>query len=633
MTRNSAVPDNSISRTDTDVKEKFSLKRGGADDKNSNIYDYTKSFEEQIDDWKQGKIPKYDTLLVGETPEVLKKIGFNALPVTINQTHIDYAVNNTRDADHSLVESVLKQLPDKIKNPIAVISSKTHPDTSVVVLLDFQHNGKTVVAPVEIDGYGRQNNIIIDSNAITSIFGKGNAVTKQLNDAITEHLNGGIGVYYIDTKKAAALLQKAGLQLPGVLFRNNGYIHSITDPGSNVKPQLKNITYAQQFKRWFGEWEKSPNTASKVVNDDGTPKVMYHGTNEMFNIFDRSQSKKKVMLNKLGPGNYFTANAAEAKRYNKGNGRVISAYLDIKKPFITSNNNASFTEEVASRLNTPVNNRSEISEILKSHGYDGIILHDANGIVDVAVTFPSGQIKSATDNIGTFDGSNPDIRFSLKKNPPTESDIRRAQNREDIKEYGISVNKLVKDLFDETGIQKNRRNEAAEESVRNALSLLKDGNEKAAFDELSDTFKDLYKNSVQYSDRDVEFMKAVRASSMDLSADVSDLRPEELKTLRTVTKSVTKGRAGTRKGADVEIMELKKQFPEYFPESGDSPAKQIYDAYVKVRECSECRAKQRIEGNYGSGQNNRGIQRRSGSRERNPCRKKSRRHKKIRRRP
>ena len=87
------------------------------------------------------------------------------------------------------------------------------------------------------------------------------------------------------------------------------------------------------------------------------------------------------------------------------------------------------------------------------------------------------------------------VMYSLKKNPPTESDLRRAQNREDIKEYGISVNKLVKDIFDETGIQKNRRNEAAEESVRNALRALKDGNEKAAFDELSDTFKDLYKKS------------------------------------------------------------------------------------------------------------------------------------------
>lgn len=226
------------------VKSKFSLKHtDGAGEKNNNIYDYAKSFEEQIDDWKKGLIPKRDSLLVGGTPEVFKNIGFNPLPFTINQTHIDYAVNGTKDIDHLLGENMLKQLPDKIKNPIAVIESKTHPDTSVVVLLDFQHNGKTVVAPVEIDGYGHINNVRIDSNAVTSVFGKNNAVTKQLVNAINDYKNGGTGVYCINTKKAAALLQSAGHQLPGGLFLNSGYIDSIAYTGLKVNAKLKNNTY------------------------------------------------------------------------------------------------------------------------------------------------------------------------------------------------------------------------------------------------------------------------------------------------------------------------------------------------------------------------------------------------------
>ena len=67
-------------------------------------------------------------------------------------------------------------------------------------------------------------------------------------------------------KKTAALLQRAGLQLPRGLFRNNGYIHSIRDNGSNVKPKFKNITESLQFKRWFGDWQKDPKHASRVVN-------------------------------------------------------------------------------------------------------------------------------------------------------------------------------------------------------------------------------------------------------------------------------------------------------------------------------------------------------------------------------
>ena len=45
-----------------------------------NKYDYSKSFSQQVDDYKSGKIPNRDTLLVGGTPEVYLSIGLNALP-------------------------------------------------------------------------------------------------------------------------------------------------------------------------------------------------------------------------------------------------------------------------------------------------------------------------------------------------------------------------------------------------------------------------------------------------------------------------------------------------------------------------------------------------------------------------
>ena len=35
-------------------------------------YDYSKSFEEQIDDYKKGLFPKIDTLIVRDTPKVLR---------------------------------------------------------------------------------------------------------------------------------------------------------------------------------------------------------------------------------------------------------------------------------------------------------------------------------------------------------------------------------------------------------------------------------------------------------------------------------------------------------------------------------------------------------------------------------
>ena len=48
-----------------------------------------------------------------------------------------------------------------------------------------------------------------------------------------------------------------------------------------------------------------------------------------------------------------------------------------------------------------------LAKITEATGYDGFVKDD------VYVVFNPTQIKSATDNIGTFDPENPDIRFSI----------------------------------------------------------------------------------------------------------------------------------------------------------------------------------------------------------------------------
>jgi len=52
-----------------------------------------------------------------------------------------------------------------------------------------------------------------------------------------------------------------------------------------------------------------------MLDDNNEPRVFYYGTNADFTLFDRSKSEKKVHLNVLGDGNYFTAKRDGAKRY------------------------------------------------------------------------------------------------------------------------------------------------------------------------------------------------------------------------------------------------------------------------------------------------------------------------------
>ena len=372
-------------------------------------YDFTKPFAEQVDDWKAGKIGKNDTLVVGPTPEVFQKVGFNALPVTINQTHVDYAINGTKNEEHHIGESMLKQLPRAMKSPVAIIESETQRGTSVVALLPFIKDAKTVIIPVYVDGYGRQNSVVIDSNAVTSIYGRKNAVTGLLTNAIEKSNNGETTLFYVDKVKAAALYQVARVTMPKMPDTDNGFVASIRDEGSTVKPKLNNVTQSQQFKRWFGDWQNQPENASKVVNEDGTPKVVYHGTNAEFNTFQQEN------------GAYFFSESrdyAESMADERRGNRIIEAYLKMKNPYTVKLPPKQFTDNIA---------EAPVIRYAKEHGNDGVIFEYDGSKEDLAydkfyVVFDSTQIKSATDNIGTFDKTNPDIRFSASAQQASERD-------------------------------------------------------------------------------------------------------------------------------------------------------------------------------------------------------------------
>ena len=228
------------------------------------IYDYSKPFAEQVDDWMAGQTPQYDTLLIGRTPLLYRQIGLSDVPMTIDQTHLDYMVNGTKNEDHHLGVALVRQLPELLEHPVAVIESATRQDDSVLAIVKGKVNGKQMVAAVHIGGNGVQNGAQIDSNHIVSAQGRGNAVTKLLNDALQKELRGEVGVYYWNKEEALPLTVRAGVQFPGGRI-NDGLIHSIFDAASPVNRNYLEQTETQQFKRWFGR--------SGVVQADGTPRA------------------------------------------------------------------------------------------------------------------------------------------------------------------------------------------------------------------------------------------------------------------------------------------------------------------------------------------------------------------------
>jgi hypothetical protein len=182
----------------------------------------------------------------------------------------------------------------------------------------------------------------------------------------------------------------------------------------------------KNFKNWFGDWENDPENASKIVDENGEPQVMYTGTSK-----DKDFDKFNVPQN----GVWFTTDPEEASRYaiendskdykyNYGTGiyedkntasRVIPAFLNIKRPEFF---NKSVTPEQREKLRY-ANDYKKLQKQYFQDIYfrkpigertDGLYYSDDKNIV-VVLEDPT-QIKSAIGNTGVFSPVNPKLQAS-----------------------------------------------------------------------------------------------------------------------------------------------------------------------------------------------------------------------------
>lgn len=170
-------------------------------------------------------------------------------------------------------------------------------------------------------------------------------------------------------------------------------------PSVDVPIDRSGQTETAAFKTWFKD--------SKVVDASGKPLVMYHGTPKSFSKFNTDESGAL-----LGKGSYFTANMSDAAAY-AGSKAPMQTYLSIQNPYYVN----SVMDKVPSR------------QELKDQGHDGVILLNEDKSIKWAVAHKPAQIKSATANTGTFDSSNPDIRYS-RSSTANPQNMSRSKQRE-----------------------------------------------------------------------------------------------------------------------------------------------------------------------------------------------------------
>ena len=223
---------------------------------------------------------------------------------------------------------------------------------------------------------------------------------------------------------------------------NNSNLDTVENNTDNV--QIK----SENFKNWFGDWENNPSKASKVVNEDGTPKIVYHGTTSNFTTFDTQRfNTRENSGDYVGEGFFFTDKESTAKKYGSS---VMPVYLNLRNPLIINTENdgkkirSTFLnmyqkgdKELRDLIGGDYDyfsimkeNPSAIRQELQRRGYDGLI----DNLYGQYAVFNSEQIKSATDNIGTFDKNNADIRYSSQKSKPTTV---HSVSKKLISDYGV----------------------------------------------------------------------------------------------------------------------------------------------------------------------------------------------------
>ncbi|MER2539910.1 MAG: hypothetical protein ABTQ26_11780 [Azonexus sp.] len=253
-----------------------------------------------------------------------------------------------------------------------------------------------------INDFGTQRAaVLLGRHNVPVTAGKSNAVsqpkpraTNAAADAVEQSrvLPGGM-MSGADWKKMVPLVVKdadvSGLQDTKDYYKSD--VVAALRGGAKFSPSRAQ-TETPEFKKWFGD--------SKVVDADGKPLVVYHGTNKDFDTF------------RTGLGAHFGTvdQAADIlsfveKTQGSEGSNVMPVYLSIKNP-----------KRTRDMGNSPISWAKQVAK-WQEQGFDGLVYRNTKegSGGDSYVAFDRKQIKSATGNNGQFDGSNPNITYSLKR--------------------------------------------------------------------------------------------------------------------------------------------------------------------------------------------------------------------------
>lgn len=213
-------------------------------------------------------------------------------------------------------------------------------------------------------------------------------------------------------QRLQTILDKAPRDSEGRLLAPN-------DKPSNLPERLYAQVRTKEFKDWFGDWINDPKNASKVVDENGEPLVVYHNTPFKFSVFDMDHESRIFpgMSEPFGHvGTRETANTIK--------GNQLALFLNARNPLHTDD----FVHETASYMLSELYKQgiisrdkysslrgisnSELRKLMLSLGYDGTKYENKAEGGGISYSFISpNQIKPAGGENTTYSRTNDNIHF------------------------------------------------------------------------------------------------------------------------------------------------------------------------------------------------------------------------------
>jgi GNAT superfamily N-acetyltransferase len=191
---------------------------------------------------------------------------------------------------------------------------------------------------------------------------------------------------------------------------------------SNLTPEQYKLVRSPEFKAWFGDWENDAENASKVVDSNGEPMVVYHGTTmgdfnnfkSYINFFAKDKNIAKNQYSTINSQGQFTNRS-----------KVYEVFLNLRNPYKFDAKNKDYSELRHKFKGEVYDVLDDLSKEIKDNyntKYDGLIILNIDeeqmfgtfgkkAITDDFISFEPEQIKLADGSNTTFDGNNPDIRY------------------------------------------------------------------------------------------------------------------------------------------------------------------------------------------------------------------------------